>query len=37
MMLLMLKKFTYVKESFYRIHFWYISKGDATGIMSNSI
>ena len=27
---------TYVKESFYRIHFWYISKGDATSIMSNS-
>ena len=26
----------YVKESAYRIHFWYISKDDAINIMSNS-
>ena len=26
----------YVKESAYRIRFWYISKDDAVGIMNNS-
>ena len=26
----------YVKGSAYRIHFWYISKGDATNIMHGS-
>ena len=26
----------YVKESFYRIHYWYISKDDPISIMSNS-
>ena len=26
----------YVKESGYRIHFWYMSKGDAINIMNNS-
>ena len=26
----------YVKENGYRIHFWYISKRDAIGIMNNS-
>ena len=25
-----------IKESDYRIHFWYISKGDAVNIMKNS-
>ena len=26
----------YVKESTYRIHFWYMSKNDAINIMNNS-
>ena len=26
----------YVKGSFYRIHFWYINKGDAISIVNNS-
>ena len=26
----------YVKESAYRIHFWYMSKDDAISIMNNS-
>ena len=26
----------YIKESAYRIHFWYMSKDDATNIMTNS-
>ena len=26
----------YVKGSVYRIHFWYMSKGDAINIMNNS-
>ena len=26
----------YVKGNAYRIHFWYMSKDDAIGIMSNS-
>ena len=26
----------YVKESAYKIHFWYISKDDAINIMNNS-
>ena len=26
----------YVKGSAYRIHFWYMSKGDAINVMNNS-
>ena len=26
----------YVKENAYRIHFWYMSKGDAINIMNDS-